>query len=165
MRKLLITLAILLLAVAINAEMVDNQDATITDSSTSLIWQKAAGPSKNWSDAGTYCSSATIGGSSSWRLPTLSELLALVDTTYDLNLNPVFIMDPGGYTYWTDDDDIPDDILDNYVIKERAYLVYFVDGSTIHRPKLSAYKVRCVADCDSTWQGEIVTWQGECYTW
>ena len=48
------------------------------DPSTSLMWTGqssfALRGTMTWDDAGTYCSSLTLGGFSGWRLPTLSEM-------------------------------------------------------------------------------------------
>jgi Protein of unknown function (DUF1566)/Tetratricopeptide repeat len=48
------------------------------DPTTALMWtgQSSFGlrPTMNWDDAGTYCSSLTLGGFSGWRLPTIPEM-------------------------------------------------------------------------------------------
>ncbi|MGA7830473.1 MAG: DUF1566 domain-containing protein [Terracidiphilus sp.] len=48
------------------------------DPSTGLMWTGQSSFSlrgaMNWDDAGTYCSSLTLGGFSGWRLPTIAEM-------------------------------------------------------------------------------------------
>ena len=48
------------------------------DPATGLMWTGQSSLSfrgaMNWEDAGTYCSSLTLGGFSGWRLPTISEM-------------------------------------------------------------------------------------------
>lgn len=56
---------------------------TVSDSKTKLTWQQAAPATLYaWSDAKTYCASATVSsalGGSGWRLPTVKELLTILD--------------------------------------------------------------------------------------
>lgn len=73
----------------------DNNDFTIKDNATGLIWQKCfKGRNNNatctddpgisdtatWADAITYCSSLVLAGKT-WRLPQINELNSIVDTT------------------------------------------------------------------------------------
>ncbi len=56
---------------------------TVTDRRTGLIWQKTYGPSGSWPDALAYCqnlNSENSGAySSGWKLPSINELLSLLD--------------------------------------------------------------------------------------
>lgn len=94
---------------------IDNNNGTVTDTRTGLIWLKNANPCdyKNWAEAGIYCSSLKSGdagladGSTAgqWRLPTLEELEGLGtdppitycthDTTCDLMVCPATWTMPG----------------------------------------------------------------------
>jgi len=50
------------------------------DNNTGLQWQKASGGySKTWDAAVTYCDELSYGGYSDWRLPTIKELMTIVD--------------------------------------------------------------------------------------
>jgi len=54
---------------------------TVTDTKTRLVWQQTVSTQKqNWSNAKTYCAGldSTLGGSG-WRMPTVKELLTVVD--------------------------------------------------------------------------------------
>src|SRR5208283_3026477 len=52
----------------------DNGNSTGSDNVTGLMWQKQDdGTTRTWANAGTYCSSLSIGGYSDWRLPTVTE--------------------------------------------------------------------------------------------
>jgi hypothetical protein len=55
---------------------IDNNNDTITDTSSGLIWQKQPDreAAMSWDDACAYVRSLTTGGHSSWRLPTRQEL-------------------------------------------------------------------------------------------
>jgi len=54
---------------------------TVTDNVTGLIWQRAMpSPVSSWADAVTYCAGLVLDGKTGWRLPTLIELLSIVDS-------------------------------------------------------------------------------------
>lgn len=166
MQKLSIIIAIitlLALPLAALSTITDNGDSTLTDSETGLIWQQSAGPALNWNAAETHCGDFSLGGYPDWRLPILTELQALIDDTYDPEINPLFQIERGGFTYWSSDDFTSS----SDRLSDRAYAVSFVDGYTLDSPKGTSHRVRCVTDatCNATWQGSPVTWQGECPTW
>ena len=55
----------------------DNGDGTITDNVTGLMWQKSF-ITLNWGDAEDSASTATTGGYTDWRVPTIKELYSLI---------------------------------------------------------------------------------------
>ncbi len=76
---------------------VDNQNGTITDEATGLMWQKAGSKqTMTWDDALTYVkviNDAGFGGYSDWRLPTAEELASLMENVWmnqDLFIDPKF---------------------------------------------------------------------------
>ena len=97
----------------------DNQNGTVTDSSTGLVWQKRDSfydlkRGLNWYDALEYISiknSEKFGGSEDWRLPTLKELNQLWSSKgtiiskddETLGLTPPF-KGGGSYYIWTGDE-------------------------------------------------------------
>jgi hypothetical protein len=58
----------------------DNGDGTVTDNVTGLMWQQTVS-TMNYppSSAATYCTALTVGGHSDWRVPSLVELISIVD--------------------------------------------------------------------------------------
>jgi hypothetical protein len=54
-------------------------DEVISDESTKLIWSVPEFYPKSWKYALVYCRDLNYGGSSSWRVPNINELLSLVD--------------------------------------------------------------------------------------
>lgn len=93
-------------------DYVDNQDGTVTDRSTGLMWAKSdSGERMNWVDALEYAENATLAGYSDWRLPNAKELQSLVDyekkdlpainTTY-FDVTPTqFESSNDSYYFWT----------------------------------------------------------------
>jgi hypothetical protein len=54
-------------------------DGTLYDTKTKLTWQQTPAPGTyTWSGAKSYCSSLPVNGVA-WRLPTLKELVTIVD--------------------------------------------------------------------------------------
>jgi hypothetical protein len=94
--------------------VIDSVDGVVTDTVTGLVWQE---PTPNntltWEGAGCYCASLTLAGHQDWRVPTLIELISLIDETIPPpgpNINGVAFPstvgggrgeDEMGYGYWT----------------------------------------------------------------
>lgn len=60
-------------------DFTDNENATISDNATGLMWQQNDYQSSNWQDAINYCQDSTIGDHIDWRLPNVKELQSIVD--------------------------------------------------------------------------------------
>ncbi len=59
-----------------------NNDGTISDLATGLMWQKADdGWARNWEEALNYAEDLELAGYSDWRLPNAKELQSIVDYT------------------------------------------------------------------------------------
>jgi hypothetical protein len=59
---------------------VDNQNGTVTDNVTGLMWQQTfAAGTYDYSHAVMYCQSLNLGGHQDWRLPTIVELVSILD--------------------------------------------------------------------------------------
>jgi len=110
MKRRICTFAVLLLCLAWGASgvagaerFVDNQNGTVTDTETQLIWQK----DQDWDSGGDfepavqYCQDLVLGPFSDWRLPRIDELRTLIDfTRYDPAIDPVFGEDTWGF-FWS----------------------------------------------------------------
>ena len=63
-----------------NPRFIDNGDGTIIDTTTGLMWQRGNdGETRLWDEAGQYANDLKLAGHSDWRLPTIKELVWLVD--------------------------------------------------------------------------------------
>jgi hypothetical protein len=78
---------------------VDNQDGTVTDTCTGLMWQKErAAMSYTWYNALQYCDSLEFAGHSGWRLPNVRELQSIVDYgRMEPSSDPIFGEESGWY--------------------------------------------------------------------
>ena len=59
----------------------DNEDGTVTDNLTGLIWTKDVNiyGATTWNEALTSCNSCNVGGYTDWYLPNVRELNSLID--------------------------------------------------------------------------------------
>lgn len=58
--------------------LVDNEDGTLSDTSTGLVWQQdAVGDPLTWGSALATCEDLSLGGRGDWRLPNIRELASL----------------------------------------------------------------------------------------
>jgi len=58
----------------------DNGDGTVTDNVTGLMWQQAVpAGTYTWAQAVAYCQTLTLAGHGDWRLPSMIELVSIVD--------------------------------------------------------------------------------------
>ncbi len=80
-----------------------NDGDTVTDLVTGLVWQQADdGVSRNWDDAATYCQDLDLGGYADWRMPSIKELLSIVDAgRFYPAFNPVFTSTTSTAYYWS----------------------------------------------------------------
>lgn len=99
----------------------DNNDGTVTDAVTGLMWQQTDVAAATWAAAVDYCNNLVQGGYSDWRLPTLEELDSLADlsVTTGAMINPVFTIscpgdDCGFWSYDTNPDNISQAWIYNY---------------------------------------------------
>ncbi len=116
--------------------------AGVLDHETGLVWEKSPEIIEMlWSDASSYCYNKVLGGRKGWRLPTIEELLTLVDPS---TANPSL---PSGhpfsgnadFNFWSSTTDV---INTNF-----ARVIAMYDGSVFLKDKEACY----VSFCPSMW--------------
>ncbi len=57
------------------------KDGTVLDRQTGLVWQADYAPGLTWRQGMAYAKKRRLGGHADWRLPTIEELVTLIDFT------------------------------------------------------------------------------------
>lgn len=108
-------LFITVLSTAVQASFLNNGNGTVTDFSTSLMWQRCSAPAATsdcsasvpspytWDNALAYCNGLALGGHSDWRLPNVKELQSLLDVnkTTDPSIDTSYFPDTPADDYWS----------------------------------------------------------------
>jgi hypothetical protein len=120
----------------------DNGDGTVTDNVTGLMWQQVVAATKYaWADAVAYCPTLTLAGHSDWRLPSVIELLSIVDLGQSDSplvhtINPTYFPSTPSDDFWSAS------LLAGS--SSNAWHVSFDDGSTNNDHVYYTNDVRCV---------------------
>ncbi|MBN1652724.1 MAG: DUF1566 domain-containing protein [Deltaproteobacteria bacterium] len=132
-----------------------NRDRSLYyDTSTGLIWQKcSAGQSGedcltdtatayDWEDAKAFCETLTLGDFSDWRLPTIHELISIIDysTAKPAIDTTVFPATPKVAGYWSSSGYVDASLRSS----GRAWGVNFTDGLVDNNTSTMKAAVRCV---------------------
>jgi hypothetical protein len=127
----------------------DNRDGTVTDTSTSLMWQQDGSTSKSWSEALAYCEALNLGGYKDWRLPNEKELRSLVDySRYSPAINTTYFPNTVSSSYWSST---------TYAYTtSNAWGVYFLYGDDYYSYKSNSCYVRAVRGEQSVSFGNLV---------
>ena len=113
----------------------DNQDGTITDQETGLMWQQETMEEMNWNKAILACSELSLAGHKDWRLPKIKELQSIVDfERINPACDPVFNAQSGYYWSSSTYQGTP----------TGAWNVGFLSGYTYATSKTNGYYVRAV---------------------
>jgi len=143
-KSALVLLSILLISLAVavgifdsRATLTDQGDGTIYDDSTQLLWKKNVEGDRTWAEATAEAAASTDLGANDWRLPTLSELQGILDTSNYPQINSLFEMgrEPKDWTLWSSET-IEDD---DFVLWDRAYVVFLGDGTSRSVPKVNHF--------------------------
>lgn len=110
---------------------------TVRDVNTGLVWQRRHFPPAPWLDALATCEALTLSGHDDWRLPTVKELLTIVD---DTAINPsgdvAAFPDLPAEWFWSSSPSLaPTDY---------AWTVSFTDGFDTPAAVAQRYVFRCV---------------------
>ena len=118
----------------------DNGDGTVTDNVTGIMWQQAVPASRySWADAVAYCPTLPLAGHSDWRLPSIIELLSIVDYGHPISINPTYFpstVASGFSEFWSSS---PVAGSPSY-----AWYVDFTGGGSSYFDNFMSYPVRCV---------------------
>jgi hypothetical protein len=117
----------------------ETQADTVRDVATGLTWQRAVPADTFAFDAAiSHCSQLTLAGKPGWRLPSLVELLTLIDerAADSPMIDRVAFPDTPGEPFWSS----------TYFggVPGMAWQVYFDHGSGLYGLPNATFRVRCV---------------------
>ena len=118
------------------ASFTDNDDGTVTDSDTGLMWQQGDdGSTRTWQDALSHCEGLSLAGYSDWGLPDVKKLESIADhTVIDPAIDTTFFPDAASNGYWSA----------TTAGAVNAFYVKFSDGLLWSGDKTFEAYVRCV---------------------
>ncbi len=79
----------------------DNEDGTVSDLNTSLMWQQDPGAKMTWDNAMAGADTFTLAGYDDWRLPTIKELYSLILFS-GIDVSGIYGTDTSGFTPFID---------------------------------------------------------------
>jgi hypothetical protein len=119
---------------------------TVYDGKTKLTWQQSSTTAYTWAAGKTYCAGAgaSLGGSG-WRLPSMKELMTIIDYTYSQfklgrTFDPSFKTASSLYQFWS----ATVVTGESQTNPTRAWFVDATDGANGRQDPSNAYGVRCV---------------------
>lgn len=132
-----------------SAILSDNNNGTIQDKRTGLIWQKCSRgqdpanscsggiTSDTWTNALSYCNSLTL-ASKSWRLPNINELKTISNFEATApKIDSSFFPSTASSQYWSSTTYFPG--------TSSALVLDFGTGGIIYSPKSNSFAIRCVS--------------------
>lgn len=129
--------SILIMAMAFSLSMAEI--SIVKDPSTNLMWEdsKHVMDGVSYTEADTYCKALALGEHKDWRIPTLKELLTIVDyTRYDPAILKEFSHLDKDRLYWSST---------QYANKSSEFWgIVFEDGRTDDAYAIYDRRVRCV---------------------
>lgn len=117
----------------------NNQDGTVTDPNTGLMWQRVEIDALpvTWEVALNYCESLELAGYDDWRLPNAKELLSIVDySNADPSINTTRFPNTKSDDYWSSTTNADD--------TTEAWFVEFYNGNADPWSKSSSKYMRAV---------------------
>jgi len=127
----------------LSRDYTSNDDGTVTDNATGLIWQEADdGEPRDWNSSVDYCRTLERAGLD-WRLPTADELIALSDKGTSSPAIDAIFSNTKNERYWSG--------TDYRSVEDDAWTVDFNDSKTFSTYKETAiHYTRCVHSSDDS---------------
>lgn len=77
-----------------------NEDGTVTDAVTGLVWQQSDGGEMTYPQAQMYADTLTLGGYTDWRLPSAIEAFSILNHQYSNPALDVSVFSATAAEYW-----------------------------------------------------------------
>ncbi len=115
---------------------------TVVQANANLVWQRSDSRTKlDWDDAKGFCAKLGLAGGG-WRLPTIEELVALIDSTRKKGVRVDAAFVNSGKDFWSGSPRSGGD---------KVWLVDFDEGADGFGAVNELHKVRCVRSTEVKW--------------
>jgi hypothetical protein len=119
--------------------LTDFSNQAVLDRETGLVWERSPGTLRwTWGRAGEKCIDKVTGGRKGWRLPSIIELMSLIDPVSGAPFPPGHPFTEVGGTYWSATSSAADASL--------AWVMFSVSGeaTTFTKTSLTSFGIWCV---------------------
>jgi hypothetical protein len=126
-----------------SAYLILETNKIVRDTFHETIWQRSDdGVKRTWQEASSYCADMSLGGYTDWYLPTIEDLMTLVDyTVYNPSLSTE-VLDGHIDYYWSS--------TPNVSSQDEVWVQSFMRGGTrCFNKETSTYYVRCMRKGES----------------
>jgi hypothetical protein len=114
--------------------------AAVRDDETGLVWEKTLETNEvSWADARAACADKDVGGRKGWRLPSIFELVSLMDLS--MTTGPTL---PLGHPFTNVQLDVYWSATTVAGTPNSAWLVFFDNGKVLHGFKTVTFHAWCV---------------------
>lgn len=125
------------------SSFLNNNDETVTDLRTGLIWCRQESERMNWEEALEYSENLVYAGSDKWRLPNVKELRSISnDAMSNPSVDLVYFPQANSDLYWSSTSEVKH--------PDQAWFADFRSGLVSHDVKSTEMFVRSVRDADDT---------------
>uniref|UniRef100_A0A7C4VR74 DUF1566 domain-containing protein n=1 Tax=Desulfatirhabdium butyrativorans TaxID=340467 RepID=A0A7C4VR74_9BACT len=119
------------------ADMIDNQNGTVTDTDTGLTWEQESHGDLDWKAALNHCDTLSLAGHDDWRMPTIKELGTIADLSRsNPAINTYYFGDTAKAGYWSS--------TSRTEKPEEAWIIDFTYGDDGYSAKTAKRYVRAV---------------------
>ena len=142
--RVIIILIVLISSVLSGDSRFHVKNDVVVDQYSKLMWQRGDdGVKKNWKDADKYCKELQLNGYKDWRLPSIDELVSIVDKNRFAPAINTKVFNCKNSYYWSSTEAV-----EKGVEVTDARGVLFKSGYNIRYYKSYKDYVRCVRDSD-----------------
>ncbi len=138
--QIILLMTVLLFSENISAAsdvLLDNQDGSVTDITTGLMWQRESdNAARTYNDAKSYCNNLSLASHLNWRLPSIKELTSIVDYRSDSPAIGNVFAQSNSSTYWSN--------TQRADMQAESRVVFFSTGRVNSSFKTNLALVRCV---------------------
>jgi len=126
-----------------------NDNGTVTDQVTGLMWQQTDGGEMTWSSAVTYCQNLELAGYTDWQLPSDHELYGILEHDHNPALNTSAFTVTSAEYWWTAYEQVGDSSK-AWVVNAGGGIGAHLKSETISAGGTKRFHARCVRNAPAS---------------